>query len=637
MKKILAALFVLWCGVAQAQNYLRDDGIFHSVVEGTINGQLLVNNGGNLGGTNSPSGAYSWSGNQYFGSGVPWIDVKSGTHGCAAAAGNGSTDDTAAIQCQLNWSATNLGGGEVYLPNGSYLVSGGGLTVKAGTVLQGAGKNVVSIIATTDTKLVTLDAATCKPGIGIADLTIQGYINVAATQDVITVGSLCQATISRNIVVGGHHGLNTAGFDGTYTDNNFCGWTGDNVYSTGANWYFSDKLDQCGNPSTGNAFEQGPTSGGGSAENYFYRLDVSCTNCTNSIKINDGDGTDAITYFYGAVAAKPIVITNARTTAFIGGEFGSSSFSGSGNVIISGIYASFSTTPSGGTYNCNGNFNVNCSSTTPVAVGTITGLGTGVATALGDAANASGGFVTSPVANGNLANPSTTVNGQTCALGSTCTVTAAAANTLTFGTHLTSGGASYNGSAPVTITPDATAANTASTIVARDSSGNFTAGTITAALTGTASAAPLSGITGLGTGVATALATNTGTTGAVPTITAATNWTPTDASGASLVLVINFAKWYAVGKLTTIIYSITYPTTVSGSVAIIGGLPASILTGSANLASCLLSAQVATVTQISLGGGGATTAVPQTPAGVAVANSVLSGLTVAGSCTYLAN
>lgn len=55
---------------------------------------------------------------------------------------------------------------------------------------------------------------------------------------------------------------------------------------------------------------------------------------------------------------------------------------------------------------------------------------------------------------------------------------------LTFGTHLTSGGSSYNGSTGVTITSDATNANTASTIVARDGSGNFLAGTITASLTG---------------------------------------------------------------------------------------------------------------------------------------------------------
>jgi hypothetical protein len=57
-------------------------------------------------------------------------------------------------------------------------------------------------------------------------------------------------------------------------------------------------------------------------------------------------------------------------------------------------------------------------------------------------------------------------------------------NTLTFGTFLT--GTSYNGSSAVTLATNATNANTASTIVARDASGNFSAGTITAALSGNA-------------------------------------------------------------------------------------------------------------------------------------------------------
>jgi hypothetical protein len=61
------------------------------------------------------------------------------------------------------------------------------------------------------------------------------------------------------------------------------------------------------------------------------------------------------------------------------------------------------------------------------------------------------------------------------------------ANALTLGTYLT--GTSFNGSAAVTATVDATSANTASKVVARDASGNFSAGTITAALSGNASTA----------------------------------------------------------------------------------------------------------------------------------------------------
>jgi hypothetical protein len=62
------------------------------------------------------------------------------------------------------------------------------------------------------------------------------------------------------------------------------------------------------------------------------------------------------------------------------------------------------------------------------------------------------------------------------------------ANALTAGTYLTSGG-TYDGSVARTFTVDATSANTASKVVARDSSGNFSAGTITATLTGSATSA----------------------------------------------------------------------------------------------------------------------------------------------------
>jgi hypothetical protein len=60
-------------------------------------------------------------------------------------------------------------------------------------------------------------------------------------------------------------------------------------------------------------------------------------------------------------------------------------------------------------------------------------------------------------------------------------------STLTFGTYLT--GTSYNGSGAVTLATNATDANTGSTLVARDASGNFSAGTITAALSGNATTA----------------------------------------------------------------------------------------------------------------------------------------------------
>ncbi len=75
-----------------------------------------------------------------------------------------------------------------------------------------------------------------------------------------------------------------------------------------------------------------------------------------------------------------------------------------------------------------------------------------------------------------------TINGVSFDGTGNITVTAVAPNSLIFGTHLTGG--SYDGSGVVTLGTDAASANTASTLVARDSSGNFSAGTVSAALTG---------------------------------------------------------------------------------------------------------------------------------------------------------
>ena len=80
------------------------------------------------------------------------------------------------------------------------------------------------------------------------------------------------------------------------------------------------------------------------------------------------------------------------------------------------------------------------------------------------------------IANSKLAN--STISGVS--LGSTLA-------TLTFGTYLT--GTSYNGSTGITIATNATNANTSSTIVARDASGNFNAGIITATFSGNATTA----------------------------------------------------------------------------------------------------------------------------------------------------
>lgn len=77
-----------------------------------------------------------------------------------------------------------------------------------------------------------------------------------------------------------------------------------------------------------------------------------------------------------------------------------------------------------------------------------------------------------------------TINGVSFDGTTNITITANTPNSLTNGSYLT--GSAFNGSAAVTFAVDADTANTASKVVARDASGNFAAGTITASLSGNA-------------------------------------------------------------------------------------------------------------------------------------------------------
>jgi hypothetical protein len=90
----------------------------------------------------------------------------------------------------------------------------------------------------------------------------------------------------------------------------------------------------------------------------------------------------------------------------------------------------------------------------------------------------------------------------------TATTASATSADLTAGTYLTSGG-SFNGSTARTFAVDATSANTASKVVARDASGNFSAGTITATFSGNLTGNVTGNVTGNTSGSA---ATFTSTT-----------------------------------------------------------------------------------------------------------------------------
>jgi hypothetical protein len=108
-------------------------------------------------------------------SGQPFASAKSGANGCfPAATGNGSTNDRAAIQCQIDFLSSTCNsspvvtecGGIVWLDCGSYFVNGGGLIVKAGVFLQAPSRECISIFVTDDEVAVTFSNAPIGGSVG---------------------------------------------------------------------------------------------------------------------------------------------------------------------------------------------------------------------------------------------------------------------------------------------------------------------------------------------------------------------------------------------------------------------------------------------------------------------------------------
>ncbi len=144
-------------------------------------------------------------------------------------------------------------------------------------------------------------------------------------------------------------------------------------------------------------------------------------------------------------------------------------------------------------------------------------------------------------------------------------------STLTFGTYLT--GTSYNGSSAVTLATNATSANTVSTLVARDVSGNFSAGTITATLSGNATTATTAA--NVNNGTLTMNVSGTGLSGSqtftanqstAATFTVTSN--ATNANTASTIVARDASGNFSAGTITAALTGTASNATTAGGLAV---------------------------------------------------------------------
>lgn len=269
----------------------------------------------------------------------PFIDVTKSPY---TADPTGVTDSTTTIQAALT-AAFTAGGGIVWLPVGTYLISGT-LTIDGGVRLVGTG-SVTTIINGTayngNTVVVNNSGAAHA---GIEDIQIEGFNNTAATVDCVTVANGAAPRMSNCIFKWGRYALNTGAVDGYYDGIDMRGYTA-NCFMVGASWFRRCKFDFSAASQTYGVIINTPYVGSTSGENFFEHCDHG-GGVTGSILIQGSSAN--YTHYDSCVIAKAISITGGLFVGFNNCEFGNTSFvCGATNVTVVNSIFSAATTISG--------------------------------------------------------------------------------------------------------------------------------------------------------------------------------------------------------------------------------------------------------------------------------------------------
>lgn len=118
------------------------------------------------------------------------------------------------------------------------------------------------------------------------------------------------------------------------------------------------------------------------------------------------------------------------------------------------------------------------------------------------------------------------------------------------------------------------------------------------------------------------------------TVSQAGTWTPSDASGAGLILSVGTATYVKTGRLVVAMFALTYPATASGATMRIGGLPFACESTGWNAWPVLLSVQQYGNVLHGLVDDNATTMRFTNSTGVVITNAAYSGLQIRGAAIY---
>ena len=390
---------------------------------------------------------------------------------------------------QINAAIPNSGLANSSITLGSSNITlGGTLTTLAGVSISGS-TNTLTNIGNSSLTNSSVTIGTTTLALGATSLTLGGLTSVAVTQDPVSALQLATKQYVDNIA----QGLNTKApvlvattanitlsgeqtIDGITTSSsrvlvkNQSTPANNGIYiSNSGAWTRSLDADTWNELVSAYVLvEQGTINGD-----------------TGWVCTSDPGGT------LGVTAVTWVQFSGAGTyTAGTGLTLTGTQFSITNTSVTAGSYGSASTVP---TYTVNAQGQITAASNTTISIAP--------------------SQINATIPNSGLTNSSVTFNGVAVALGASGTITAVNPNALTIGTGLS--GTSYNGSSAVTIALSNTAV-TAGNYGSATQVGTFTVnaqGQLT--LAGNTTVTPAVGsITGLGTGVATALAVNVGSAGA---------------------------------------------------------------------------------------------------------------------------